>query len=298
MTTVLIAIAAPSKGLDDDFAAWLRAKLAASEADPGKVRWLARGEALEIPFAGRDIGSIEGEIRVHAQKLAIDIALVPDRHRRKSLLIADMDSTIIRQECIDEIAEFAGARAKISEITERAMRGELAFEDAMRERVSMLAGLGEDALQNTFDERIDLTPGARTLTATMKANGGFCALISGGFDFFTQRVAARAGFDRDEANKLEVKDGKLTGRVIEPILGRDAKLAALKRYASDRNLTTEQTLAVGDGANDLAMIDAAGLGVAFHAKPVVADKADARIDHGDLTALLYLQGYTRDEFRD
>ena len=298
MTTVLVAIAAPGKGLNDDFAPWLHAKLIAHDASPGDVRWLAPGEALEIPLSSSDTGSLEEEIRVSIPHPAIDIALIPDRHRRKALLIADMDSTIIQQECIDEIAEFAGARAEISAITERAMRGELAFDEAIRERVGMLAGLGEDALQKTFDERIRLTPGARTLTATMKANGAFCALISGGFDFFTRRVAEHAGFTRNEANRLEITDGKLTGRVIDPILGRDAKLAALRRYASEQDLEIDQTLAVGDGANDLAMIKAAGLGVAFHAKPVVAADADARIDHGDLTALLYLQGYARSEFRD
>jgi phosphoserine phosphatase len=226
----------------------------------------------------------------------VDVCLQPTAHRRKRLLVADMDSTIINVECLDELADFAGLKAEISAITERAMRGELPFEAALRERVGMLGGLPVEALQAAYDERVRLNPGARTLVRTMAAGGARCVLVSGGFTFFTGRVAAAAGFHADRANTLITADGKLTGQVGEPILGREAKLAALVQEADALKIPLGETLAVGDGANDLGMIEAAGLGVAYRAKPIVAAQAAAKVDHADLTALLYFQGYRADQF--
>ncbi len=226
----------------------------------------------------------------------IDVVAQGTDHRRKRILIADMDSTIIEQECIDELAEFAGKRAEISAITERAMRGELDFEAALKERVAMLKGLPEKVLQETFETRITLTPGARALVQTMNRAGAVTALVSGGFTFFTSRVAAACGFQIHQANELIVENGVLTGEVHEPVLGRAAKQEALTRIAAEHDIALAETLAVGDGANDLAMLEKAGLGVAFRAKPAVAKAADASILHGDLTALLFLQGYADSEF--
>ena len=265
------------------------------------ARWLSPDEACELPFAAPDefgARSIRDEAAARWAQAPVDVCLVPAEGRRKGLLIADMDSTIIQQECIDEMADMLGLKPRIAAITERAMRGELDFEAALTERLGLLAGLAESDLQRVFDERITLMPGARTLVATMRAAGAFTALVSGGFSFFTSRVAAAVGFDVNRANTLDVADGRLTGQVVGPILGREAKLAALEQYRGTRGLAETATLAVGDGANDLAMIKAAGLGVAYRAKPVVAAEADAGITHGDLTALLFLQGYTRAEFVD
>lgn len=227
---------------------------------------------------------------------AVDVCVQPRDGRRKRLLVADMDSTIIGCECIDELADFAGVKAQVAEITERAMRGELAFEGALRERVAMLEGLSLSVLQRCYDERVRLNPGAATLVKTMAAHGARCVLVSGGFTFFTSRVAAEAGFHANRANTLIEADGALAGRVGEPILGREAKLAALNEESAAGGFTPAQALAIGDGANDLAMIEAAGLGVAYRAKPVVAEKAHARVDHADLTALLYFQGYRAEQF--
>ncbi len=207
-----------------------------------------------------------------------------------------MDSTIINVECLDELADFAGKKAEVSAITERAMRGELEFEGALRERVAMLKGLPVADLQLAYDQRVRLNPGARTFVRTMAANGARCWLVSGGFTFFTSRVAAAAGFHADRANTLGEASGALDGTVGEPILGREAKLAALKDQAAALGLDLAETLAIGDGANDLAMIGAAGLGVAYRAKPIVAAEADAKVDHADLTALLYFQGYAAADF--
>ncbi len=227
---------------------------------------------------------------------ATDVCVQPSEGRRKRLLIADMDSTIIGCECIDELADFAGVKEQVAEITERAMRGELAFEGALRERVAMLTGLGLDKLQACFDDRVRLNPGAETLVRTMAAHGARCVLVSGGFTFFTSRVMAAAGFHANRANTLGDDGAVLTGLVGEPILGREAKLAALREETAALGLTPAEALAVGDGANDLAMIEVAGLGVAYRAKPVVAAKAHARVDHADLTALLYFQGYRAEDF--
>ena len=226
----------------------------------------------------------------------IDMIVQPAEFRRKRLLIADMDSTIIGQECIDELADFAGKKAEISAITERAMRGELDFEAALKERVAMLKGLSEDALEECFMTRISLNPGAKTLVATMNRAGAATLLVSGGFTFFVDRIAAQAGFRHWQANDLVIENGVLTGGVRHPILGRAAKERALRAYATRLSVPLEETLAVGDGANDLDMIAAAGLGVAYRAKPKVAAAADASILHADLTALLFAQGYSIEEF--
>ena len=220
----------------------------------------------------------------------------PAAGRRKRLLIADMDSTMIRQECIDELAEVAGVGPRVAEITARAMNGELDFEAALRERVGLLAGLDEGVIKRVLAERITDAPGGRTLVATMQAAGARTLLVSGGFTAFADVVAARLGFDAARANVLEVEAGRLTGRVAEPILGRDAKVAALRETTVEMGLSPADALAVGDGANDLGMLELAGTGVALHAKPVVQKAAPHVINHGDLTALLYLQGWARDEF--
>jgi len=226
----------------------------------------------------------------------IDVCVQPWNGRRKRLLVADMDSTIINVECLDELADFAGLKPHIAAITERAMRGELEFETALRERVALLRGLPVSALQRTFDERVRLNPGARTLVRTMAAGGARCVLVSGGFSFFTGRVAAAAGFHAERANVLIEESGTLAGLVAEPILGREAKLQTLLQEAEALDLALSEILAVGDGANDLAMIEVAGLGVAYRAKPIVAAQANARVDHADLTALLHFQGYRDSEF--
>jgi phosphoserine phosphatase len=226
----------------------------------------------------------------------VDVCVQPAENRRKRLLVADMDSTIIGCECLDELADFAGVKEQVAAITERAMRGELEFEGALRERVAMLKGLGLEALQKAYDERVRLNPGARTLVRTMGLNGARCLLVSGGFTFFTRRVAEAAGFHEDRANTLHEAGANLAGTVGEPILGREAKLASLRSEAERLGIALAETLAIGDGANDLAMIEAAGLGVAYRAKPIVAAQADAKVDHADLTALLYFQGYAAEEF--
>lgn len=264
--------------------------------------WLATGEAWQARFlsdaTAAEIAALRGRIAAALNGITLDVNIVADEigRRRKKLLVADMDSTIIGQECIDEMADVFGLKPKIAAITERAMRGELPFEAALKERLALLAGLEEARLQDVYDQRLTVMPGARTLLATMKANGARAALVSGGFTFFTSRVAAAVGFDEHHSNTLEFRDGRLTGDVVGAILGREAKRATLERLARDLRLDATETLAVGDGANDLDMIRLAGLGVAYRAKPIVAAEAAASITHGDLTGLLYLQGYKKAEF--
>ncbi len=293
---VLVLISPPGGSAVPLDAALQTAKNEIGSATPN---WLAPGEACELQFEAGDAAAARAARDRIAERIGsapVDVCVLPAEGRRKGLLIADMDSTIIQQECIDEMADMLGLKARIAAITERAMRGELPFEAALRERLGLLAGLDVSALQRVFDERIVVMPGARTLVATMRANGAFTALVSGGFSFFTSRVAAAVGFDVNRANELDIVDEKLTGGVVGPILGREAKLDALIYYRDARGLAAVATLAVGDGANDLAMIGAAGLGVAYRAKPVVAAEADVGITHGDLTALLFLQGYRKADF--
>jgi phosphoserine phosphatase len=220
----------------------------------------------------------------------------PIATRRKKLFLADMDSTMIGQECIDELADFAGLKAHVAGITERAMRGEIEFEPALRERVALLKGLPVSVIDEVLKTRITPTPGGRELVMTMRAHGAYTCLVSGGFTLFTQAVAAQIGFQENRANELVIRDGKFSGEVREPILGRAAKLDTLIDLTESFDLDDIDTMVAGDGANDLGMIQNAGLGVAYHAKPAVAAAAAARIDHGDLTALLYAQGYRREEF--
>jgi phosphoserine phosphatase len=264
---------------------------------PGQAQWLFDEVAVDIPFAGsEDIRAIADRLRQARGDLPIDIVVQPQALRRKKLFLADMDSTMIGQECIDELADFAGLKAHVAAITERAMRGEIEFEPALRERVALLKGLAVGVVDEVLKTRITPTPGGRELVATMRAHGAWTCLISGGFTLFTSAVAARIGFEEHRANELMVRDGRLTGEVREPILGRAAKLATLTELREAFDLDNIDTMVVGDGANDLGMIEHAGLGVAYHAKPAVAAAAAARIDHGDLTALLYAQGYRREEF--
>jgi phosphoserine phosphatase len=265
---------------------------------PRPAQWLWDEVAADIPFGdgSEDIGAISHRLREARGDLPIDIVVQPQAARRKKLLLADMDSTMIGQECVDELADFAGVKARVAGITERAMRGEIAFEPALRERVALLAGLPADVIDKVIKERITLTPGGRELVATMRAHGAWTCLISGGFTLFTKAIAGMIGFQESRGNELVVRDGKLTGEVKEPILGAAAKLATLTELREAFDLDNIDTLVAGDGANDLGMIQQAGLGIAFHAKPAVAAAAAACIDYGDLTALLYAQGYRRDEF--
>ena len=264
---------------------------------PGAAQWLFHEVAVDIPFSGSDdIRQIENRLREARGDLPIDIVVQPQAFRRKKLFLADMDSTMIGQECIDELADFDGLKAHVAGITERAMRGEIEFEPALRERVALLKGMPVSVVDEVLAKRIAPTQGGRELVMTMRAHGAYTCLISGGFTLFTNAVAAMIGFQENRANELLVADGKLTGEVREPILGRAAKLATLIELRESFDLDNLDTLVVGDGANDLGMIQDAGLGVAYRAKPAVAAVAAARIDHGDLTALLYAQGYRRDEF--
>jgi phosphoserine phosphatase len=260
----------------------------------GDAVWLNPGIAAEFPLDA--VPGNRWEVWQALQGLGIDLCIVPQANRRKRLLLADMDSTMIRQECIDELAAEAGVGAHVAAITARAMNGELAFEGALRERVALLKGLPESVIEQVFINRIRMMPGGKTLVATMRAQGARAALVSGGFTAFTVRVAATLGFDEHRANTLDIADGHLTGTVAEPILGRAAKVQALEEITARMGLTPADALAVGDGANDLGMLHLAGLGVALHAKPAVQAECDLRINHGDLTALLYLQGYAATEF--
>lgn len=260
----------------------------------GPLRWLKPGVAAEFDIAARPADFADAWADLHGQTL--DLAIQPTGGRRKSILLADMDSTMIGQECIDELAHVAGVGPRVADITARAMNGELDFNGALTERVALLAGLRDSVIADVLASRITMASGGAELVATMRAHGGYAALVSGGFTAFTEAVADRLGFDEHRANTLLAEGGLLTGRVVLPILGREAKVEALIRVAEARGQTPADVIAVGDGANDLGMIQLAGTGVALHAKPSVAAQAQVRIDHGDLTALLYLQGYGVQDF--
>jgi phosphoserine phosphatase len=267
----------------------------------GPAHWLWDEVAADIPFDAPtrdkdDIRAFSDRLRAARGDLPIDVVVQPIATRRKKLFLADMDSTMIGQECIDELADFAGLKEHVAKITERAMRGEIAFEPALRERVALLKGLPVTVVDEVLEKRITPTPGGRELVMTMRAHGAYTCLISGGFTLFTNAVAAKIGFQENRANELVVRDGKFIGEVKEPILGRATKLATLIELTESFDLDDIDTMVAGDGANDLGMIENAGIGVAYHAKPAVAAAAAARIDHGDLTALLYAQGYRREEF--
>ncbi len=258
--------------------------------------WLALGEAAEFPL--KQMPDNRWDVWEDLQGMGVDLVIQPSAGRRKKMLLADMDSTMIQQECIDELAEEAGVGARVKDITARAMNGELDFEGALTERVGLLKGLPETVIAKVLEERITLMPGGKQLLATMKADGAYTALVSGGFTAFTARVAEVLGFDENRANTLLTEDGKLTGAAGRPILGREAKVEALEQISARLGIAEADVIAVGDGANDLGMLKRAGAGVALHAKPSVAAECDIRINHGDLTALLYIQGYAQDEFKD
>jgi phosphoserine phosphatase len=260
----------------------------------GDAVWLSPDEAAEFSLPA--VPANRWDVWADLQKLGVDLVVQPDEGRRKKMLLADMDSTMIQQECIDELADEAGVGERVKDITARAMNGELDFDGALRERVGLLAGLDADVIQTVLQTRISMMSGGATLLATMKSNSAYAALVSGGFTAFTESVATHLGFDENRANTMIVKDGALTGEVGLPILGKQAKVDALEQITARLGLSDSDVMAVGDGANDLGMLHRAGTGVALHAKPSVAAECDVRINHGDLTALLYIQGYSRDAF--
>ena len=260
----------------------------------GDAQWLSPDEAAAFPIQVQPANA--DDVWRSLQGEGVDLVIQPIANRRKKMLIADMDSTMIQQECIDELADEAGVGARVASITARAMNGELDFEGAIDERVGLLAGLGADIIDHVLNTRITYMPGGRALVQTMKANGAFAALVSGGFTAFTAKVAADLGFDENRANTLGIQEGRLTGKVVRPILGQEAKLDALNDLTARLGIDPADALAVGDGMNDLLMLSRAGTGVALHGKPALQDKCAVKINHGDLTALLFIQGYARDEF--
>ena len=273
------------------------AERAAESLNASGLYWLADGIACDIVLRdGTDDKAAEAQLRALIGDRKIDVAVQDADMRRKKFLIADMDSTMIGQECIDELAAEVGLKEKVAAITARAMNGEIAFEPALRERVALLKGLPIAVVDEVIEKRITLTPGGPELIATMKARGHYTALVSGGFTVFTGPISSRLGFHENRANILLEQDGMLTGEVAEPILGKQAKVDALLDISARLGIDTHEAIAVGDGANDLGMLELAGSGVALHAKPSVAAQAKIRIDHGDLTALLYLQGYRKTDF--
>ncbi|HJQ59803.1 MAG TPA: phosphoserine phosphatase SerB [Vineibacter sp.] len=296
MDCVLTLIANPRRPIiDAEAIASVRGALSAAGAGTGAPDWLAEGIAVDLPFVGPTIEAATAAAHAALGERPVDAIAQPVAARRKRLLVADMESTIIENEMLDELADFFGLRDQIAAVTAKAMNGEIDFAAALRERIGLLKGL-KKALLDTAAQRIVYTPGAAALVATMRANGAYCALVSGGFTHFTSIVRRAVGFDEDRANRLLVDGDTLLGAVAEPILGKEAKLAALHELARGRNLSLVETMSVGDGANDLPMLHAAGLGIAFRAKPSVAAAVTANIRHGDLTALLYAQGYKQGEF--
>jgi phosphoserine phosphatase len=293
MRFVLSLVAGSGDTLDDSAVELAADEAGRTGATVSAPAWLASGRACDVSFDG-DGAAVAARVRTALADRPIDVNALPEAGRRKRLLVADMESTIIENEMLDELADFVGARAHVADITRRAMNGELDFAAAVRERVALLKGLPEAALAKAM-ARVRIAPGAQALVATMRAHGAYAALVSGGFTWFTGRIREQLGFDSHQANELIVLGKHIMGRVREPILGREAKEAALRSLAAERGLTPADALAVGDGANDLPMLKAAGLGVAYRAKPAVAAEATVRVDHGDLTTLLYLQGYRDSE---
>jgi len=295
MKLVATLVSSQPGALDDA----LLTRAATVLADDGPPAWLEPGIAADIPFngtGGNDNRLVADHIRAALAGAPIDVVVQPAEGRRKKLLLADMDSTMIGQECIDEMADFVGKKADVAAVTERAMRGEIAFEPALRARVALLRGLPAGTVDEVIEQRIRITPGARTLIATMRAHGAYTCLVSGGFTVFTDRIREMIGFDEARGNRLDVEGTRFAGTVAEPIFGRDGKRASLIELRTRLKLSAGATMAIGDGANDLDMISEAGLGVAYHAKPAVAAAAAACVEHNDLTALLYIQGYRRTEF--
>jgi phosphoserine phosphatase len=290
-----IATLIATKGLDGSAVAQARDAL----PNAADATWLAADVAADISFTapgGNDNRALADRVRLALDGAPVDVVVQPATDRRKRLFLADMDSTMIAQECIDELADFVGLKAHVAAITARAMRGEIEFAPALRERVALLKGLSTAVVDEVIRERITLVPGGRTLVATMRAHGALTCLVTGGFTLFSDRIGQAIGFDETRANTLALEANQFAGTVTEPIFGREGKLQTLIELRDRLGLRQEETMAIGDGANDLAMIQEAGLGVAVHAKPLVSAAAAARIDHGDLTTLLYAQGYRRDEF--
>lgn len=294
MEFVVTLLANPQKErLTQAFVDSMAAHLVAQGLKISRSQWLKEGQVFDI-YIDNSIpspSSLNVSISGILVEKPVDYIIQPVEYRRKKLLISDMDSTMITVECIDELADFVGKKSEVAQITERAMNGELNFEAALTERVALLKGLPEATLQQCYDERVTMMPGAKELVQTMRDNSAYCVLVSGGFTFFTSRVREVLGFHEDHSNQLEVQDGLLTGRVILPILGKEAKLATLQATCAKLGISTNDVLAVGDGANDLPMLLAAGMGVAYHAKPSVQVQAQHRITHCDLGALIYSQGY-------
>jgi phosphoserine phosphatase len=292
---VLTLISGIGAALDEPVLAAARATLREAGGEPGPLSWLAPDQACDIPFSGADPLAVEAALRRHLAGLPVDLAIQPAEGRRKRLLLADMESTIVTRELTDELAALAGMGEAIAAMTAASMRGEVDFAASLRARIAMLRDQPA-ALLDRVKDLVELTPGARALVQTMKANGAHTALVSGGFDCFAAIAATACGFDELHANRLVIAEGKIAGEVAEPILDRLAKRATLERLAADLAIAPSAAAAVGDGANDIPMIEAAGLGVAYHGKPVVAAAARFRLDHADLTGLLYLQGYRAQEF--
>ena len=266
-------------------------------ATTGETDWLAEREACDL-FIDSPLSAVEvaEQARDALSGTAIDTVCTSIEGRRRKLLISDMDSTVIDQECIDELGDAIGVGSQIREITAAVVNGDISFSDALRKRLALMIGMDRRLLKSVYEERISLKAGARTLVQTMRHHGAFCILVSGGFSYFTRRIAERIGFHDHQGNELAFADGKLTGQVLEPILGRSAKLNTLRSLCDEKGLEPSDVLAVGDGANDIKMIEAAGLGVAFHGSDSLKERASACIDHGDLTALLYIQGFRKSEF--